>query len=53
MVLTMRMIWDEREWDVNKQHILHIFIVSLKILLQPEFYQQVVHTDSHVIYGKK
>lgn len=46
----IQLIQDAREWDVNNQDIFHIFIVSLKFLLQPGTCQQVFHTDSHVIY---
>jgi hypothetical protein len=51
-LLTMiRMIHDAREWDVNNLDIFHIFVVSLRFLLQWRICQQVFHTDPHVIYA--
>jgi len=49
LLTMMRLIWDLREWDVNNQDVFHIFVVRLKFLLQWRIYQQVFHTDPHVI----
>jgi hypothetical protein len=46
-LLTMiQLMWETREWTVNKREIFHMFTVSLKFLLHGEFvnrYSTLIH----------